>query len=49
MAIIFGIQAFNSLICGYFCIGFIDFLIESKSVLDYAIYFLLANIKRMTK
>ena len=32
---IYIIQAHNLIICGYFCIGFIDFMLESKSVLDY--------------
>ena len=30
---IYRIQAYNSVICGYFCIGFIDFMF--KSLLDY--------------
>ena len=29
------IQAFNSIMCGYFCIGFIDFMLKGKSLLDY--------------
>ena len=29
------IQAFNSIMCGYFCIGFIDFMLKGKSFLDY--------------
>ena len=28
-------QAYDSM-CGYFCIGFIDFMLEGKSLLDYA-------------
>ena len=32
---IYGIQAYNSVICGYFCIGFIDFMLKDKSLLDY--------------
>ena len=28
-------QGFNSIMCGYFCIAFIDFMLESKSVSDY--------------
>ena len=27
-------QAYDSM-CGYFCIGFIDFMLECKSLLDY--------------
>ena len=29
------IQAFNSLIHGHFCIGFIDFMVKVKSLLHY--------------
>ena len=29
------IQANDSIMCGYFCIGFIDFMLKSKSLLDY--------------
>ena len=29
------IQTYNSLMCGYFCIGFIDFMLKGKSLLDY--------------
>ena len=25
----------NSTMCGYFCIGFIDFILKGKSLLDY--------------
>ena len=32
---IYRIQAYDSIICGYFCIGFIDFLLKGKSVLEY--------------
>ena len=28
-------QGFNSIMCGYFCIAFIDFMLEGKSVSDY--------------
>ena len=33
-------QAFYSVMCGYFCIGFIDFMLKRKSLLEY---------RRMTK
>ena len=33
---IYRIQAYNSIMCGYFWIGFIDFMLKSKSLLDYA-------------
>ena len=32
---IFRIQASNSIICGYFCIGFIDFMLASKTLINY--------------
>ena len=35
--------------CGYFCIGFIDFTLKDKSWLDYTNFFLLTNIKIMIK
>ena len=28
-------QAYNSIMCGYFCIRFIDFILNGKSLLDY--------------
>ena len=28
-------QACNSIICGYFCIGFIDFIVKGKRLLEY--------------
>ena len=33
---IFRIQAYYSIMCGYFCIGFIDFMFKGKSLTDYA-------------
>ena len=32
---IFRMQACNSIMCGYFCIGFIDFMLKGKSLQDY--------------
>ena len=32
---IYRIQAYNSVIRGYFCIGFIDFMLKGKSLLEY--------------
>ena len=32
---IYRIQAYNSITCGYFCIGFMNFMLEGKSFLDY--------------
>ena len=36
IANIYRIPAYDSIMCGYFCIGFIDFMLEGKSLLDYA-------------
>ena len=30
---LYRIQAYDSILCGYFCIGFIDFLLKGKSLL----------------
>ena len=32
---IYRIQADNLIICRYFCIGFIDFMLKGKGLLDY--------------
>ena len=32
---IFRVQAINSMMCGYFCIGFIDFMLMGKILIDY--------------
>ena len=32
---IFRIQAFDSIMCGYFCIGFIDFTLGEKTLTEY--------------
>ena len=36
---IFRIQADNSVMCGYFCIGFIDFMLARKSFVDFTSLF----------
>ena len=35
IANIYRIQAYDSIICGYFCIGFINFIFNGKSLTDY--------------
>ena len=35
MTNIYRIQAYNSIMFGYFCIGFIDFMLKGKSLLDH--------------
>ena len=32
---IYRIQAYDSMMCGYFCIGFIDFMLKLKSLLEH--------------
>ena len=32
---IFRIQAYDSKMCGYFCIGFINFIFKGKTLTDY--------------
>ena len=32
---IFRIEAYNSIMCGYFCIGFIDFIFSGKTLIDF--------------
>ena len=32
---IYRIQAYHSIMCGYFCIGFINFMFNGKSLIDY--------------
>ena len=36
---IFQVQANNSVICGYFCIGFIDFMLADKKLTDFTSLF----------
>ena len=36
---IFRIQANNSIMCGYFCIGFIDFMFAGKTFIDFTSLF----------
>ena len=32
---IYRIQKYDSIMCGYFCIGFIDFMLKRKSLLEF--------------
>ena len=43
---IFRIQAYDSIMCGYFCIRFIDFMFKGKSLTDYTNLFSPNNFKR---
>ena len=42
----FRIQAYSSVICGYFCIGFIDFLLGGKTLTDLTNLFSPNNFKQ---
>ena len=45
IASIFKIQAYGSVMCGYFCIGFINFMFNGNSLTDFAHRFSLNNFK----
>ena len=46
IANIFGIQAYDSVMCGYFCIGFINFMFNSNSLTDFTNLFSPNNFKK---
>ena len=46
IANIFRIQAYDSIMCGYFCIGFIDFMSKRKTLTEYTNIFLPNNFKK---
>ena len=43
---IFRIQAYNSIMCGYFCIEFINYVLKGKTLLDYTNLFSPDNFKK---
>ena len=43
---IFIIQAYDSIMCGYFCIGFIDFMLAGKTLTEYTNLFSPNNFKK---
>ena len=45
---IFRVQANNSIMCGYFCIGFIDFMLAGKKRTDFTSLFSLHYFEKMT-
>ena len=47
IANIFWVQANNSVMCGYFCIGFIDFMLVGKKLTIVLVSFLPMSLKRM--
>ena len=42
---IFRTQAYDSITCGYFCIGFIDFMLAGKTLTEYTNLFSPNNFK----
>ena len=46
---IYRVQSYNSIMCGYFCIGFIDFMLKGKSLLEYANLFYLNGYEKNDK
>ena len=46
---IFRIQANYSIMCGFFCIRFIGFMVAGKTLVDYTSLFSPYDLKKMTK
>ena len=46
---VYRIQAYDSIICGYFSIGFVDFMLKGKTLLDYTNLFSLSDDKKNDK
>ena len=46
---IYKIQAYDSIMCGYFYVGFIDFMLKGKSILEYTNRFSPNEYKKMIK
>ena len=44
---IFRIQTYDSIMCGYFCIGFIDFMLKGKSLTKFTNLFSPNKFKKM--
>ena len=42
---IFRMQAYDSIMCGYFCIGFIDFMLKGKTLTEFTNLLSLSNFK----
>ena len=43
---IFRIQAYDLVMCGYFCIGFIDFMLKGKTLTEFTNLFSSNNFKK---
>ena len=44
---IFRIQAYDSIMCGYFCIGFINLVLAGKTLIDFTNLFSPNNFKKI--
>ena len=44
---IFRLQAYDSVMCGYFCIGFIDFMLAGETLTEYTNLFPSNNFKKI--
>ena len=44
---IFRVQANDPVLCGYLCIGFIDFMLAGKKLTDYTNLFSLRDLRKM--
>ena len=44
---IFRIQSYDSIMCGYFCFGFIDFMFEGKTLTEYTNLFSPNDLKKI--
>ena len=45
---IFRMQAYDSIICGYFCIGFIEFVVVGKTLTEFTnLFFHQINLRKM--
>ena len=49
IANIFRLQAYDSIMCGYFCIKFIDYMFDGKTLLDYTNLFSPHDFKKNDK
>ena len=43
---VFRIQTYDAIMCGYFCIGFIDFILAGKTLTEFTNLFSLNNFKK---
>ena len=46
---IFRIQDNNSIMCGYSCVFFVEYMLNNKTLTDFTIYLVLGILKRMIR